>query len=641
MKNILVVVWVMFSLNMFGQDYKFGKVSKEELLEVSYALDASANAVVLFKKQRTYFNFNNSPAGQITEIHERIKIYNNKGFEYATKRINLFKTRSSSESVSKIKAYTFSINNNEIIRTDLDKDQIFKNDISYNYKEVKFTMPKVKEGSVLEIKYTISSPFIWNIDEFVFQYDIPIKKIDATIKTPDGFYFKQTTKGNVSFYGKKSKSYNNTNAITYALKDVPALKTESYVDNIDNYRAGVMFELTSIQIPGVFYKDYARSWGDVAKTIGNTDDYKKQLDKTKKFDVYLDKLLEGKIDKIEKMETIFQYVKDHIKWNKMDGKYFYNGIKKALKEEKGNAADINLTLVGMLRYAGIKANPLVISTKDNITPIFPTVDRLNYVIAYTVIDEKKYFLDATDEFSDINILPIKDYNWKGILIDNINMKWNNVNIKDPDKTVRNYMVTGTLDEEGVIKGKFNSRYTKHCAYKFRKGFKNQDLDGYVSKKEDFFNNIEISNYNAENTDTYEGFVSESFEFLSENSAEVIGDKIYLSPMMFLKVDENPFKLEKREFPIDFGFPFIDKYNVQINVPNGYRVESIPEPLFVKIPDDLGFFKFIMNADGGNMKLVVNYEINKAKFSADKYLFLKEFFNQMINKEAEQIVLSKI
>ncbi|MCH7524761.1 MAG: transglutaminase, partial [Bacteroidetes bacterium] len=147
-------------------------------------------------------------------------------------------------------------------------------------------------------------------------------------------------------------------------------------------------------------------------------------------------------------------------WNGIDGKYFYYGIKKMLKEKKGSTADINLTLVAMLRYAGIKANPVVISTKDNLIPFFPNVDRLNYVLAYAVIDDKKYFLDATVEFSDLNLLPIKDYNWMGLYIDNKNKIWKQIEIDKPKQAIGQFSLNAKLNEDGSLEGKLNSRYSK-------------------------------------------------------------------------------------------------------------------------------------------------------------------------------------
>ena len=54
-------------------------------------------------------------------------------------------------------------------------------------------------------------------------------------------------------------------------------------------------------------------------------------------------------------------------------------------------------------------------------------------------------------------------------------------------------------------------------------------------------------------------------------------------MLSLATKENPFKQEKREFPIDFSFPFENISTTIINLPEGYRVESIPEAMAMQYP----------------------------------------------------------
>ncbi len=644
-KNIYLLLFIL-SLTQFSfsQEIEFGEVSKEELSEKFYEKDSSANAVILFKKRRTFYGANASSVELVTEIHERIKIYNKEGFDKATVTVNLFKSRSSKERISKLKAYTYNLENNKIVETKLDKNQIFENEFSYNYKQVKFTMPNVKEGSVIDITYKITSPFVLSIDELKLQYDIPIKHIEAEIQTPDGYNFRTKTKGGISFFPKhtrkRSSALDRTMDIqNYTLNDVPALKDEAFVDNINNYRAGVLFELISIVTPTT-NRYYSQTWGDVAKTIGNDDDYKNELDKTNSFDDELDEIISDSQTEIDKMKSVFKYVKDNIQWNGIDGKYFYNGIRKTLKEKKGNTADVNLTLVGMLRYAGIDANPLVISTKENSIPFFPTVDRLNYVLAYAVIGGEQYFLDATDEFSDINVLPLKDYNWEGVFIDNNKMVWKKVAIKKPEAGISQYMINATINEEGVLEGNLMSRYTNHKAYDFRKNYNGEDLDAYLTEKEESLENIEISNYKAQNAETYEGFVSESYDFYKEEGADVINDKLYIAPMLFLKSTENPFKLDTREYPIDFGYPLKQRYMINISIPENYIVESNPEPMILKLPEDLGVFQYSSKVLGGKVQISVAMELNKAIMGPETYVYLKEFFNQMIKKQKEQVVLTK-
>ena len=640
-----ILCFLCFNL-ILAQEVEFGTITKEELTQKEYALNPDAHAAILYRYQNTYFQSNSGQSMLVTDVQERIKIYSKEGFDYATEFINLYNGRSEKEKIRKIKAYTYNLENDKIVKSELDKDQVFESEIRYNYDQVKFTMPNVKEGSVVEFKYQVVSPFIWNIDEFRFQYDIPVKRIESQLRTPEGFNFKQTQKGYFPFYSKKKFKADNRIGMdvvitSFDLKDIPAMEEESYVDNIDNYRAGAMFELVSIDIPGSVFRSYAQTWGDVAKTIGNSSHYKNELDKTRSFDDELDALLTGKTDKMEITKLLFKHVKEITEWNGVDGKYFQNGLKKTLKEKKGNVADINLLLVAMLRYAGVKANPVVLSTKDNAIPFFPTLERLNYVIAHAKINGKDLYMDATDEFSDINLLPTKDYNWGGILVDNENMVWKKIGTIKPKKAHNIYSVNMNVADDGSVKGNYRSRLTNHTAYRFREGFKNNDLDTYLEEMESKFSGIEISNYETKNTDSYENYVSESFQYELENGADIINGKLYFQPLSFLKMDENPFKLETREYPIDFGFPFTDKYILNITVPEGYSVESLPAPSVIKLPKELGEFKYVAQNNANRIQLSVTFEINEALISALNYPYLKEYYNQIIIKEAEQVVLAKI
>ena len=225
-KLSLIVLLTSISFSS-AQELKFGKVTKEELSEKVCPIDSSANAMVLYKYRNTYFIVNAAGGQMVTEVQERIKVYNKEGFEYATKDINLFKSGSSRENVGRIRANTYNLENGKIVETELEKDQIFKNEQSYNFNQVKFTMPNVKEGSVVEFKYKITSPFFTNVDEFRFQSGIPIKKIEARLKTPESYVFKPTYKGYISFFPTRESYTDNRLGETmiiesYNLNDIPA-----------------------------------------------------------------------------------------------------------------------------------------------------------------------------------------------------------------------------------------------------------------------------------------------------------------------------------------------------------------------------------------------------------------------------------
>jgi hypothetical protein len=63
------------------------------------------------------------------------------------------------------------------------------------------------------------------------------------------------------------------------------------------------------------------------------------------------------------------YVKANVIWNNYG--YSCDGVKTAYKKIKlGNVAS-NLMLTAMLRYAGLTANPVLVSTRSNGIALFP------------------------------------------------------------------------------------------------------------------------------------------------------------------------------------------------------------------------------------------------------------------------------
>ena len=117
--------------------------------------------------------------------------------------------------------------------------------------------------------------------------------------------------------------------------------------------------------------------------------------------------------------------------------------------------------------------------------------------------------------------------------------------------------------------------------------------------------------------------------------------MYFSPLFFLRNKENPFKLEKREFPVDFGYPSENKYRIGIIIPEGYVIETLPESALLRLPDGLGSFMFNITPTANQIQLVVNSKMEESIISPVYYETLKEYFKLMIAKTNEKIVLTKI
>lgn len=634
---------LLFFLSAISGISQTEKIDKEALKETANPSFPEAKAVILYSEQNTYITNNHNAILLVTTVKKRIKFYG-EDFDHATQHLFLYQGSSGREEASKIKGTTYNLSGGKIVETKLENNGIFEKDINKYTKEVSFTMPAVKKGSIIEFEYIIRSPYFWDLDEFPFQYDIPLIKAIIQVNTPDNFLYSKTHKGKEIAIEKTEKKIDQrlgmqVNISTYTAENIPALKDEKFVDNIKNYRSGILYELIFISYSDGTTKKYSVSWDDVAKTISESEDYKYKLNNKGVFKTAIDALIASETDTLQKIKTIYNHVKSTIKWDGNNGKYFDKGIRAAYNEGKGNVADINLTLVAMLRYAGVDAYPVVISTRDNLKPVFPTLEQLNYVIVLAQANGKSYFMDATEKFSKLNLLPIRDYNGRGMLINGT--EWQFVDVIQPEPSNLVQMLNVTLNPNLSASGKVRTRLSNHYAYFHRKEIASESKEDYVREKESELNNIVIANYESKYDEKSSGTVNESYEYQFENSSQAIGNKLFFNPLLFLASSENPFKSETRSFPINFGFPFAKKTIVNIKIPAGYKVVSLPESIRVKLGENLGQFDYIISSKGSFISLSMNFSMNKAVVLPAKYEFIKGLYDQMIQKQQESIVLEKI
>jgi len=669
MKKGIFLVIAILSINLIqGQDYKFGKVSQAELEEKHHPLDASASASYLYKNRSSFFEYQEGEGFRlITEIHVRLKIYNPKGFDYATKTVSLYKSGPRYEKFHGLKAYTYNLIDGKIEAYKLKKDAVFSTEASFYRDETKFTMSNVKEGSVIEYKYRIVSPFATNVNEFKFQYDIPVKKLVARFQAPEYYKFKTNIKGFLNVmptkeiradqinFTDKSRGYKNHVFKTsfqssklefnkhiwkYNLSDIPALREEPHVNNINNYRSAVKYELSSIEFPNTVIESFASSWDAVVKKIYMNPNFGTQLDKSNYYKDDVNILIEGVTDPLKQVALLFNHVKSKVKWNGYYSKYTLNGVRKAYKDRVGNVAEINLMLTSMLRYAGINANPVLVSTRKNGIPLFPTREGYNYVVSSVELPNGVVLLDATSKYSSPNILPFRVLNWEGRIIRK-NGSSDLVSLYPNQKSKTTISMLANLNENGDLDGVVRTIKTAHKAMEYRASYIHRDKDEFLEKLEHKYDGIEISELSVKNELDLAKPVVETYNFVIENQTDIIGDKMYVSPMFFLTSTENPFKLENREFPVDFGYPSTIKYRINITLPKDYLVESLPDSKRITLPENLGAFKYVVVNKGDMLQLIVDSTINTSIISPEYYVYLKEYFKQYIEKENEKVVLKRI
>ena len=669
MRQITLILFILclciFQVN--GQNYKFGKVSKEEVLQKEHPVHKDANAAVLYRKQKVYYDLNEHEGFNLfTEVHERIKIYNKEGFDWATKKIKRYTGKTEEEDLVQLKGYTYNVIDGKLEEEKLRNDEIFEEVTSRYNETTKFTMPAVTEGSVIEIIYKIKSPFLGSIGKTPLQYLIPLDKLELEVQVPEFFTFSrylnlrsllnfdiQETTENFSYnYTSTSrrgtrvvKSTASHNSINYALKvysidreNIPALRREPHVDNLHTYAAFIDWELMFTKFPNSMVENYSQTWEGVASSIYNDLGIADELNRDNYYDDELDQVISGLSDPEMKAKAIFKFVKQKVKWNDYVGFYPDNGTKQAFEEGSGNTGDINLLLVSMLRYAKLEAHPVLLSTPSNGVPVYPTRDGFDYVIAGLELNGNMLLMDATDPKAAMGELPKRARNWQGRLLkEKGKSAW--INLMPAYFSENSVKMNYKFDGSGVEGWNWKS-YSGLIAKKFREDHSGSEQDNDIEKRLSTIPNIQIRDYEIENKNTLGAEILEKFKFELASASENIGDKIYLKPMLFDGILENPYKEEERYYPVYFDYPEVKSYSINIMIPEGYHIVSLPESTVVNLGEDDGQFKFIVNGAGNVIRLNSTITIKKTAFLPNEYDFLKKFYANIIKKHSEAIVLEK-
>ena len=670
MKNLCILFTLLLAFSCFSQEIEFGEVSKQELKESFHPIDSTASAAFLYKKRRTYYRYDQSKGFiLVTEIHKRIKIYNKEGFDKATFKISTYKNGGSKEKVSSIKGYSFNLEGNDIKKTKLKKEHRFKEAVSDNRDIIKIVFPDVKEGTIIDLKYTFNSPFATNIDQINFQYDIPVNESDITIEYPEYYNFKKASKGYYSIpvistkkrgsitFNSKTRSGDNsftpgktsyqsstidfTNHVDkYKASNIPALSSnEPYVYNIQNYRGGITYELSSTKFPNSRLRYYTTSWEDVSKKIYSFKGFGNEIDKTGYYKEELNNLIAKTTSPVEKMGLIFNFIKSKVTWNGKYGKYTQEGVKKAYKNGSGNVADINLMLTSMLRQANLTANPVLVSSKANGIPLYPTLDGFNYVISIVEFSNGSYaLLDATEPYSIPNVLPTRALNWNGRKVTKEGYStW--VNLKSPKHSLEENFMKAIIDTDGSVSGFLRRKEKMLNALLSRKRLNNINKEDIISKLEEKYN-IEIEDLKITNQKKLGAPLNQMLKFTSDDLVEEINNKLYVNPFLFLTSSTNPFKSNVREFPVDYITPWQEANKISIQIPEGYKIESIPEKLAIGLPENLGFFKFVAIQQENTIRISSILQFNTSIIAPTYYNALKEFYSKIIAKQNEKIAFIK-
>lgn len=651
MKNLLVIITFLTVTSINAQ--KLEDVTKQVLEAKYHHIDSSAAASYLYQKVDMRYDFTSrSGAKLFLDYTYRIKVYNKEGESYGRFEIPMYSNNGNRERVSGIKGKTYNLVNGKVVTTKLDKKDIYEEETSENWDKKIFALPEVKSGSVIEVNYTVTTPFIYSIPKWFFQHEIPTDKSIFELDVPGYFVLTPIPSGSHLISNEREELSSQLGEVKYTLTavDVPVIREDIYVLNENDYRSGIKYELESIKYPSGEVTNFSKSWNEIAINLNEANYFGREINrKLKDLNAIVEQTTA--MEPLEKIEFLYNYVRDNYVWNEKYSIGSYDGLSKFVKEKNGSVGDFNILLQNLLKKAGVESYHLVMKSRYSgiLNTNFPTLTDLNYVIVYVPQEEGYLLLDASSDITPLGELPLRAINFYGVIVKDNDAEV--ITLDNPNlykvQTVSKY--TYDLEQDRLL-GNSKRKRTGYASTKYRYDMVNKNSESQESEDEDPADqDDDIESYDLENLyevkelknldDTYKP-ISLTYEEQLNTCSQKIGDKVFIDATLDFGLKKNPFDEETRDYPVFYNYAIYSQSVVTIALPEGYVIESLPEPLNLVLQGQAARFTYSAKQMGDDIVINYLFKVDEQFFSAQDYEALKRLYDMMSDLSQEKLVLTK-
>lgn len=649
MKECFLIVAVLICFQFISaqeSQYEYGRISNNDIQYNVCPYDTTAEAVVLYDKGDSHFDRTDNSFVIIYERTTRIKILKQAGVKWAEIEIPFYQANNIYEKVYNLEATAYNFENGRLLSTKLNKTNIHDAKMNSNWLLKKFAIPDVKAGTIIEYKYAIESEYIFNLRDWEFQWKIPVLYSQYKVSLIPFYQYSFLLQGASKFDEHTSvvstgveQQFRNVKykdmVHTYVMKNIPAFKDEEFIASQNDYIIKLDFQLSRVLNLNGTWKDIITTWPLLIKDLLEDEDFGKYISKSAKSAAKIFNL-EGfsGLTQQEKFDSVINHVKRNYSWNKYNRKYASKSVKDFMNDKFGNSAEVNLFAIGLLQGVGIKAYPVLVSTRDNgkIRYDYPFLDFFNYVVIKADIDSTIVLSDATDILIANNRLPLDCINDRGLIIQKNKTEWVNLQHRTSSKSKSNLFVqlNDTLSTVHVLLAA-------------------SEYDGIFMRKKYGTDMKLISEYFAENNynvadstvaiKNMEKYSSPySLKFVAEFRPEKINNKLYLAPFFSEAPTVNPLKQQTRTYPIDMAYARHRIFTTSTPIPEGYEVEFLPEKK--KISNQQFEMDYYNTIVGNNINTILTYSFKQAVYDASEYARIKAYYSEIISKANEKIVFVK-
>lgn len=612
MKHSIVAILLLIAQTGFAQKEapSFGEVTTNDFNNNTFP---DAHSVVLIDKERLTYEWRGNDNYPVAERHLRVKINNREAFEVWGDYVlgNAF------VEFSKIKAATYYLEDGRIVSKVIERDNIMKDKKSSNEKI--FSMTNLREGCIVELSYT-ATYFRPVSPNWTVQHKYPVVWSEFALGGTRAL--KTMIVGGIQ-PAIEDPAYKGGTYARWVFRNVPAFKEELHMPSSRNYLVRLEFFLP---------KD---NWTVVSKEFQNHHFLVHEKFQKRLIRKTAEEVTTGMTDDVNKVKAICNYVKNNFEWDGVQDYLAYD-LNIVYEKKRGSSGDLNILLHTMLQEAGFKPTLVLLSTQSHggILKDLPSAWQFNYIISKLTIGDKTFFLDATDRLLPFDVPPLDCVNTEGFEMTAQTFNWIPIlpTLRDKVNVNARLSITPELGLHGRITRMTHGYDARDKRKEFAELGQEKFVEAYFDRK---WNLDSAKIMNATQPD--QPFQEVYFGTVPDRMTET-AERVYLDPYILLTDKENIWKDESRVYPIDLRITTEKLLVVNLTVPDGYKVEALPANQTFALADNSMSCSFKVTQSNNILVITYQFATKKVWFSREQYKDMRDFYNQIIARQNEPIIL---
>ncbi len=577
------------------------------------------------------------------------------------------------ESMADWKATTYSLNaEGDLLAFPVDKRLVHIDKLP-GEQRYSFPFPFVRKGAILELRYQVYSENIKSLKPWVFQQSWPVLRSQVTTFIPSSYQYLEIGRGDLrdlirmggEFQQREMKLSMTDNVTATRLANGGAWQNSSQFFGLAmTYR---MVNLPAIQLGEAFAPDQAGdylpsiSWQleeDLFRRANNENLYTSwtQMDKVLARRFRPGKLPPGdreamaalvsrkkKANSSATLEALYQEFR-RWEWNG-EHEAIPSSLGRAWKERSGSSAEINALFLLALREAELTASPVLISRKEHgfVQAVYPLITQFDHLLVAVDLGGDPILVDVVGGMEKPGLLPRSDLNGEGFVVNGNGGEW--IPLQSYQKINQvTYSRLVVHPEEMALVGEV-AVVSQDYSLEIEEG----RLEAAGNDPESYFSTYVLEESEGLN---WEVGKVERREHLGEElsiSCGVrleeylvrVGELIFIKPMLMRSMAQNPFQAEERSAPIDLTYPVWEAHMLGLEIPDGYEIAQLPASIRVIMPGNAGQFMYNVMDLGNILHITSSIQINRTRYSAEEYQAIRQFFEYVVNKHQEDIVIKKV